>query len=288
MSQIGIIIIPEEAEALLPVVRNAKPPMAFLLTYAAPVTRRMSTLFNDFRYYTVPAVPADWKAPLWLKAQVGLFAGRLYFEWEEYHSLLEFLGISGTEDSRSENEVQSGDAPVPQTDGAGGNGEHVPAHTNKSVAKAFVSNPLTFLQEWLAVRRRGQDFANTPLGFVSQKKELDANHPFFRQEENADRAGLFGVARGIAEKTEEIEQVVFEGGVDVPLDDLDSDNESDSEIEYHDDELYSKDESEEDSSAAKASSEEEETGRGRRGGNGSGGRGRGRGGKGGQGHRGRG
>jgi hypothetical protein len=46
-------------------------------------------------------------------------------------------------------------------------------------AKAFTRKPLTFLQEWLTVRRKGQDFAHTPMGFICQGKQLLESHPFF-------------------------------------------------------------------------------------------------------------
>ena len=36
-------------------------------------------------------------------------------------------------------------------------------------AKAFSREPLTFLQEWLAVRRKGQDFAHTPRGLSAKE-----------------------------------------------------------------------------------------------------------------------
>jgi hypothetical protein len=47
----------------------------------------------------------------------------------------------------------------------------------------LAQNPLTFLQEWLALRRRGQDFAHSPMGFVSQGKWLREDHVFFNQVE---------------------------------------------------------------------------------------------------------
>ena len=46
---------------------------------------------------------------------------------------------------------------------------------------AFCAKPLVFLQEWLAIRRKGQDFAHTPMGYVCQGKRLDPSHPFFAQ-----------------------------------------------------------------------------------------------------------
>ena len=52
-------------------------------------------------------------------------------------------------------------------------------NTGARHVRSFTAKPLTFLQEWLAVRRKGQDFAHTPMGHVCQGKPLAASHPFF-------------------------------------------------------------------------------------------------------------
>jgi hypothetical protein len=44
---------------------------------------------------------------------------------------------------------------------------------------------LTFMQEWLSLRRKGQDFAQTPMGYICQGKVLKADHPFFSKVEGA-------------------------------------------------------------------------------------------------------
>jgi hypothetical protein len=46
---------------------------------------------------------------------------------------------------------------------------------------AFTRKPLTFLQEWLALRRKGQDFSHSPMGFICQGQRLLENHPFFQR-----------------------------------------------------------------------------------------------------------
>lgn len=35
------------------------------------------------------------------------------------------------------------------------------------------------MHEWLAVRRKDQDFEHTPMGFVTTSKPLTSDHPFF-------------------------------------------------------------------------------------------------------------
>jgi len=37
------------------------------------------------------------------------------------------------------------------------------------------------VHEWLALRRKGQGFEHTPMGFVTTGKPLTENHPFFRK-----------------------------------------------------------------------------------------------------------
>ena len=50
--------------------------------------------------------------------------------------------------------------------------------------KVFAKRPLMFLQEWLALRRKGQDFSHTPMGHLCQGKPLLESHPFFTKPEN--------------------------------------------------------------------------------------------------------
>lgn len=86
-----MVIIPEEAERLLTLLREMDPAPTHLLTYSAPVTRKM-LVFNDMNYYSVPPSPEGWKAPMWLKIELGVFAGRLYFQFSDYEDLCKYLG----------------------------------------------------------------------------------------------------------------------------------------------------------------------------------------------------
>jgi len=45
----------------------------------------------------------------------------------------------------------------------------------------FTRKPLTFLQELLALRQKGQDFSHSPMGFICQGQRLPENHPFFHR-----------------------------------------------------------------------------------------------------------
>jgi hypothetical protein len=95
----ALVISPEEADALLPSLRqHRKPPGAsrtHLIVYSAPVTRRMLH-FNDLNYHATPPLLPSTKVPLWLKIELGIFSGRLYFEWPEYEELLSYLGVKTT------------------------------------------------------------------------------------------------------------------------------------------------------------------------------------------------
>lgn len=195
-----LIVIPEEAEELFPLIRSAAFSPTSLLTYAAPVTQKMLH-FNSLKFYGVPALPIFWKAPLWLQVELGIFSGRLYFEYDEYPAILKLLGVmeqSGklTEEDEEEEEeslLQVDDleekAPLvlttPATNGTNGtNGSKKAAEE----ARGFARKPLRFLQEWLAVRRQGQDFSHTPMGFICQGVPLLASHPFFNRIEKKSLA----------------------------------------------------------------------------------------------------
>lgn len=157
-----------------------------LLIYAAPITRKMLH-FNHLKFYSIPSLPSDWRAPTWLQVELGLYSGRLYFEWEEYEQMCSLLGIQEgpglVEESGLDMMVDGAADETPAQDGVQ---VQVQAQAHKdptSEDSKLAQSPLTFLQEWLALRRRGQDFAHSPMGFVSQGKWLREDHVFFNQVE---------------------------------------------------------------------------------------------------------
>ncbi|KAL9113483.1 MAG: hypothetical protein Q9227_002524 [Pyrenula ochraceoflavens] len=173
----AIVVIPEEAEKLIAIIRESPKQLCFLLTYSAPTTRRMLTYFNNLNFYSIPPLPATWEAPRWLTVALGIFAGRLYFDFREYGDLIQFLGARHTE-------LQSKDANTSNIneeteDRAEEKEEPSREQSQKQVATKFTDEPLVFLQDWLAIRRNDQDFTNTPMGFVCHGKTLTADHPFF-------------------------------------------------------------------------------------------------------------
>lgn len=180
MTDTALVIIPKEAELLYPLICDAKQPVTYLFTYAAPVTRKMLH-FNHLGYYALPSLPTGWKPPMWLAVELGIFTGRLYFEFEEYGELCKYLGLHGdgknipetSDDAAGSIDLHATDAAADDTpDGA-------EVATSAQKPQSFTENPLTFLQDYLAVRRKGQDFSHTPMGHVCQGKQLTASHPFF-------------------------------------------------------------------------------------------------------------
>jgi hypothetical protein len=96
ISQQALLVSPEEADALIPIMRKERSVEAdgdvHLLAYAAPVTRRMLH-FNQLDYHATPPLPTTFEAPAWLRVELGIVSGRLYVEWDEYYTLLEYLGL---------------------------------------------------------------------------------------------------------------------------------------------------------------------------------------------------
>ncbi|KAF4969198.1 hypothetical protein FSARC_3528 [Fusarium sarcochroum] len=142
----ALIVIPEEAEPLLTMLHNTRRASVPLLTYAAPVTKSMWR-FNTLDYFTIPMRDKKLSFPPWLPIEIGVLAGRLYFDYNEYAYLIPWLGISQDE------------LPVDVPDTA--------SRGTVPVARGlFVDRPLEFLLEWLTYRRQTQDIMHTPMGFV--------------------------------------------------------------------------------------------------------------------------
>ncbi|KAF2133722.1 hypothetical protein P153DRAFT_330168 [Dothidotthia symphoricarpi CBS 119687] len=179
--EIGLLVSPEEANLLIPILRGIRRPVCHLITYAAPITRRMLH-FNKLDYYAIPPLPTSFKIPIWLTVVLGIFAGRLYFDWDEYEETMAYLGIR-TGDSGNDEESQG------------------------TQHEAFAEEPLAFLHDWLAIRRKGQDFEHTPMGFITTGKPLSADHPFFSTaEDKSELESKFSMAAHTTQITEEDEE----------------------------------------------------------------------------------
>jgi len=157
--------------------------------------------FNNLTFYAIPTLPDEWKAPTWLTIELGIFAGRLYFEFEEYAGLRKYLGFVDADEGITakladltvdrRNDTASLIPSVDDIDefATGEDGKKVADNVRRSRGQSFTAKPLTFLQEWLAIRRKGQDFVHTPMGHVCQGKALKASHPFFARRVKAERHG---------------------------------------------------------------------------------------------------
>ena len=180
----AMVIIPEEVELVIPLIREVKENFTHLLTYAAPVTRKMLQ-FNNLGYYAIPAMPTGWEPPAWLTIELGIIAGRLYFAFEEYWDLQMYLGFreqvanprEKPEDTINSTELQRADRRADDTP----DDEDIQVSTREVLS--FTSKPLAFIQDWLAVRRKDQDFKHTPMGYICPDKRLTADHPFYTRVE---------------------------------------------------------------------------------------------------------
>ncbi|POS73886.1 hypothetical protein DHEL01_v207720 [Diaporthe helianthi] len=162
----ALVIIPEEAELLIPIMRRAGPRcLVHLITYSAPVTKATLRNFNGLTFYNMPALPNDYKFPKWLIIELGILAGRLYVDHDECAAVAQYLQLSQREDD--------------QLDG--------PAEQEET----FAENPVTFMSEWLAHRRQS-DILHTPMGYILRGR-IDALHPehaFFRTHTNEAQGSL--------------------------------------------------------------------------------------------------
>lgn len=287
LAETAVVLIPEEAEEVIRMM-HAKTtlPEMYLITYASPVTRRMLS-FNNLTFFSMPRLPEGWSAPQWLKTELGLLAGRVYFEWDEYESLCQFLGVNVNDESslgwpmvEEKEEEKEGNADIPGSDDGHAaydetraaeeeqeeesnpdtprNDDDHPADKLAKVADeatsaaeaptsnlgSFCPHPVNFLQEWLAIRRHGQDFVHTPMGFLAQGKPLQASHPFFADADTTaspvveDGPARTGVGLGNASGSGRVETGdVDDGGLFDGVDDMGA-NEGDEDDGEDDEDVY--------------------------------------------------
>ncbi|ROW07311.1 hypothetical protein VMCG_03763 [Cytospora schulzeri] len=189
----ALVIIPEEVELLIPLIRRAgHTSQVHLITYAAPVTKAMLKNFNGLRYYSLPTLPIGYQFPDWFLIELGIFAGRLYVTHEECSLIARYLHISETDD---------GDA------------------VESVVGRTFARNPVGFLCEWLPLRRQVSDVMQTPMGYIIQGRlhALRPDHAFFVTRV-ADAPGIMDipVSNGSTDDTSDEDEDEFsDGGEDI-------------------------------------------------------------------------
>ncbi|KAI9038037.1 uncharacterized protein KD926_011375 [Aspergillus affinis] len=156
----AMILIPEEAERVLSLIRAHRPSPTHLLVYAAPSAKSMLH-FNSLDFYAYPTLPKDHTFPTSLKVELGLLSGRLFFSFDENVEILDYLGQDM----------------VGHKDSVRGDAAQDAMHHGKSTPRD--DNFLTFLQEWLSVTRKGSEYSHTPMGYVCQSRLLKSDHPAF-------------------------------------------------------------------------------------------------------------
>lgn len=176
-----------EADAVLQILLNKSPPCTYLIVYSAPVTRSM-VVFDTLNFYSIPTLPDTWSAPPWLVRDLGIFAGRLYFDYEKQCRMIcETLGLPPPAQTKSAPSAALTEADL---------WSELPYDENRKEEKAkepFSTAPLAFMQEWLAVRRKGQDFSQTMMGDLCRGGRL-----------NGERVAADGIAED--DRSEEVSE----------------------------------------------------------------------------------
>ena len=237
----ALIVSPEEAELILPRLFGMKNPQIHLLIYAAPITRSM-TIFNHVNFYAVPSMSATWIAPSWLAIELLIFAGGLYFDFDLYSPLRKYLGLPS-------DETDIEDQPNDEAENGEEAGSIAPPVENQNRNSAsFTAKPLSFLHDWLATRRKGQDFMHTPMGHVCQGKRLHPDHPFFAEPGHAtkakastnDRSGLVSEKASTDRDFEDVGSDGDDEGGDPAYgeEELKNDTLDDQEVEWEDGETF--------------------------------------------------
>lgn len=202
-TETALLIIPEEAELVIPLIRRSgQTSRVHLITYAAPVTKVMLKNFDNLRYYNLPDLPRDYRVPAWFSIELGIFAGQLYITHEECSLVAQYL----------QRPVAHG--------GADGDDPGV------GVGRAFAQNPMAFLSEWLPLRRQLSDVMQTPMGYIIQGRThaLHPEHAFFvtRVAESPNIVDM-PVSTGSSDDTSDEDEDDFSdigGGVEESWDDL--------------------------------------------------------------------
>ncbi|KAB8069704.1 hypothetical protein BDV29DRAFT_194682 [Aspergillus leporis] len=122
------------------------------------------TLVNQLGFYALPPLECDNQFPTTLKIELGIVSCRLYLDFHEYSVTMQYLKMDSacaTDAERLVNPARTG-LPVDE-----------PAE--------FADDPLGFLQEWLTVTRKGQEFGHTFVGYICQGRQLSKHHSIFTE-----------------------------------------------------------------------------------------------------------
>ncbi|KAH7217697.1 hypothetical protein DER44DRAFT_754746 [Fusarium oxysporum] len=158
----ALIVIPEEAELLLPKLRRIQTPTTFLLTYTSAFTRSLLEV-GTLAYCPVPTPEKELAIPSWLSIEIGLMAGRLYLPYDEYTQLRICLEV----EERADPSVITNDVHRRR--------KHILPNFGIINAQSLSK----FLTEWVPHRSRSSDIIHTPMGYLIENRDLPENHPFF-------------------------------------------------------------------------------------------------------------
>lgn len=173
-----MIVSPEEADQCLMIIRRLSEPkrLVHVVFHEPALTRRMLH-FNNFDYCAFPALPANFEAPMWLKVQLGIFAGRLYFDYEELQHIKDFLGIA--DDSLDEDKVDIDDSDQYRRRQLSSAPEPSQSSMGAISKKCFTQSPIAFMNDFLLVRRKDSEISGSPMSYVLSGKPISQEHTFF-------------------------------------------------------------------------------------------------------------
>ena len=154
-NQVLVLLSPFEADRLMPDIRASE--CIHFHVYAPHTSQRMKPS-DDLRLYSIPPLPSNWTPPWPLIDQLNVFAGQLHLrDYESYHRLCHFLGVP-TKESSNGTAVRWSIFNIPGS--------------FEDMEITFSGSPLPSVMALLAVRSRGQPFAQTHMGKILQGRLL--------------------------------------------------------------------------------------------------------------------
>ncbi|KAH8997132.1 hypothetical protein EDB86DRAFT_3043676 [Lactarius hatsudake] len=156
---VTIVISPYEANELLPVIRKSG--KVRLHIYSPRVTASMRS-FSDLTFYNIPESPEKkWTPVAYLRTELDLFAGQLYFDnVQEYRRLCTLLGLHIVHPGAKHIEV---DGFVPP-----------PYRTGRGRKSPFTTSAIATFKRLTELRRKGMGFGGTDLGRVLDARPLSS------------------------------------------------------------------------------------------------------------------
>ncbi|KAI0116284.1 hypothetical protein GGR51DRAFT_312844 [Nemania sp. FL0031] len=140
-TETALVVIPEEAECLIELLRGQDGRShTHLIAYAAPVTKAMIP-FNNLEFYSFPELPKGQIIPDRIKIELGILAGRLYVDKNEWKVVEKY--VRGPETGT--------------------------ANESDKIAPDLAA----FVLEWLGVRRKSVDLLHTPMGYICTGRSME-------------------------------------------------------------------------------------------------------------------